>query len=362
MRVPFRERNPVPIGLTAFAVIAAALLVAMNLQNIPFLSGDREYTAAFAEAAGLKPDEEVRIAGVKVGKVTKMELEGDHVKVTFRVNDDVRLGDTTRAEIKIKTVLGAHYLALDPRGKGRLTKQIPVERTAVPFEVVPAISELTQQVNQIDHRQVARSFDVLADTLRNSPEEIRASLRGLRRLSDTVASRDKELHELVGRARSVSQLLAERNQDFARLIQDGDRILQAVRARRQVIHQLLVNTVVFSQQVNALIKENEAQLRPMLDNLEKVNKVLLRNQQNLDKIIQLFGTYTRQFTDVTGSGRWFDAYIQNLIPIPLSVQGPSNQGGQPQQQTQQQGQQGRQGQQNQQNQRSGDGNPLPFLP
>ncbi|MFB4313622.1 MCE family protein [Actinomadura sp. 21ATH] len=355
MRIPFRERNPVPIGLTAFAVIIVALLVAMNLNSIPFLSGGREHTAAFAEAAGLKADEEVRVAGVKVGQVTGLELAGDHVRVTFRVNDDVRLGDLTRAEIKIKTMLGAHYLALDPRGTGRLSKEIPVERTTVPFEVVPAISELTQRVQKIDHKQVAQSFDVLADTFRNSPEEIQASLKGLRRLSNTVASRDRELHELTGRAADVSQLLADRNQDFARLIQDGDKILQAVRARRQVIHQLLVNTVVLSQQVNALIKENEGQLRPMLDNLEKVNGVLLKNQKNLDRILQLFAPFARQFSDVTGTGRWFDAYLQNLIPIPASIKDPDAQAGGGAG-TRQNGQQGGQQQGGQRD------NPLPFLP
>ncbi len=95
MRIPFRERNPVPIGLSAFAIIAVLLVLAMNLENIPFVNGGRTHTAAFKEAAGLKADEEVRIAGVKVGKVTGLDLDGDHVKVTFRVDDGVRLGDRT---------------------------------------------------------------------------------------------------------------------------------------------------------------------------------------------------------------------------------------------------------------------------
>ncbi|MFI0356230.1 MCE family protein [Actinomadura sp. 9N407] len=365
MRIPFRERNPVPIGLAGFAVIVVSLLLAMNLQSIPFVAGGKEHTAAFAEAAGLKADEEVRIAGVKVGQVTGMELAGDHVKVTFRVDDDVKLGDLTRAEIKIKTVLGAHYVALDPRGTGRLSKQIPVERTAVPFEVVPAISELTQRVGKIDHKQVAQSFDVLADTFRNSPDEIRASLQGLRRLSNTVASRDKELHELTGRAKDVSQLLADRNQDFAALIKDGDEILRAVQARRQVIHQVLVNTVLLSQQVNALIKENEGQLRPMLDNLEKVNGILLKNQKNLDRILELFAPFTRQFADVTGTGRWFDSYIQNLIPIPASIKDAPTQGNGSATGTRQggQGQQGGQpGQPGTRPTNPQPNNPLPFLP
>ncbi|WUI00295.1 MCE family protein [Spirillospora sp. NBC_00431] len=346
MKVSFRERNPVPIALSGFAVILVLVLLAMNLESVPFVSGGDTHTAAFKEAAGLKKDEEVRIAGVKVGKVTDLELDGDHVKVTFKVDDGVRLGDRTEAGIKIKTVLGAHYLALTPRGKGRLGRNIPIERTHVPFEVVPAISELSQRVGAIDVKQVAKSFDVLSDTFKNSPEEVRASLQGLRRLSNTVASRDDQLHELAGKAKDVSKLLADRNQDFAKLVQDGDKVLQAVQARRAVIHQLLVNTVTLSQQVNALINENDKQLRPMLANLAKVNRVLLKNQDNLDRILQLFAPFARQFADVTGTGRWFDSWIQNLIPIPASIQLP--QGG---------GNAKKQG-----GQTGSTDNPLPFLP
>ncbi|GAA1796033.1 MCE family protein [Actinomadura chokoriensis] len=354
MRIPFRERNPVPIGLSAFAVIAVLLALAMNLDNIPLISGGTTHTAAFKEAAGLKPDEEVRIAGVKVGKVTALDLDGDHVKVTFRVDDGVRLGDRTEAGIKIKTILGAHYLELTPRGKGRLARNIPIERTHTPFEVVPAISELSRRVGAIDVQQVAKSFDVLSETFKNSPEEVRASLEGLRRLSNTVASRDDELHELAGKAKNVSELLADRNQDFAKLVQDGDKVLQAVQARRAVIHQLLINTVTLSQQVNALIKENEKQLRPMLDNLAKVNGVLLKNQDNLDRILQLFAPFARQFSDVTGTGRWFDSWIQNLLPIPASIQDAPSNGGTA---TKKQG--GRTGNQTQ---TGNSDNPLPFLP
>ncbi|GAA4234077.1 MCE family protein [Actinomadura meridiana] len=344
MKVSFRERNPVPIGLTGFAVIIALVVAALNLDNIPFITSGTTHTAAFKEAAGLKQDEEVRIAGVKVGKVTNLELDGDHVKVTFRVDDGVRLGTRTEASIKIKTVLGAHYLALTPRGGGTLGRNIPVERTHVPFEVVPAISELSKRVGAIDVQQVAKSFDVLSATFKNSPEEVRASLQGLRRLSNTVASRDEQLHELAGKAKDVTKLLADRNQDFAKLVADGDRVLQAVQARRAVIHQLLLNTVSLSQQVNALISENNKQLRPMLDDLAKVNNVLLKNQDNLDRILQLFAPFTRQFADVTGTGRWFDSWIQNLVPIPASIQLPQSNGATPQKQGGQ------------------SGNPLPFLP
>src|SRR3954451_22788450 len=109
MRIPFRERNPVPIALVAFAVIVLALVLAMNIGNIPFVNGGTTHTATFAEVAGLKSGEEVRIARVKGGKVTALALDHGRFKVTFRVDKGVKLGDRTQADIKIKTLLGQHF-------------------------------------------------------------------------------------------------------------------------------------------------------------------------------------------------------------------------------------------------------------
>ena len=78
---PFRERNPVIIGAVSIAVIAALILVAFRAQDLPLIGGGDTYYAAFTEAGGLKANDEVRIAGVRVGKVEAVELAGDHVRV-----------------------------------------------------------------------------------------------------------------------------------------------------------------------------------------------------------------------------------------------------------------------------------------
>ena len=121
---PFRERNPVVIGAVGLGVIAALLLLAFNIDNIPLLAG-RSHSAALSEAGGLKAGDDVRIAGVKVGKVTAVDLDGDHVRVDFRVGRDTELGSETSATVRIKTILGQKYLALEPAGKGELTARDP---------------------------------------------------------------------------------------------------------------------------------------------------------------------------------------------------------------------------------------------
>lgn len=322
---PFRERNPVPIGIIGVIIIVGVLLIGMNAGNIPFLGGGGDtYSAAFTEAAGLKPGEEVRIAGVKVGTVRNVDLEGDHVRVDFRVDSGVTFGAQSRAEIKIKTLLGQHYLAIVPHGRGQQSPddEIPTSRTTSPFDVVPAFSKLTKQTEKIDTKQLAKAFDTISNTFRDSPPEVRASLRGLSRLSRTVASRDDDLRELVRHTNRVSGVLAGHTREFTKLIGDGDLLLRELRKRRAVIHDLLVNTVIFANQVNGLIKDNRAQLKPALDHLNSVIKVLNKNEGNLDSALNLLGPFIREFTDVVGSGRWMDGYVQNFIPIPFSV-GPA---------------------------------------
>ena len=313
--VPFRERNPVVIGAVGLAVIAAMLLLAFNIDDIPLLAG-RSHSAAFTEAGGLKAGDDVRIAGVKVGKVTAVDLDGDHVRVDFRVGRSTHLGSETAASVRIKTILGQKFLMLEPAGKGELDSEIPVTRTVPAYDVVEAFSDLARTSEDIDTTQLATALDTVADTFRDSPEEVRAAVDGLGRLSRTLASRDDQLRELLDHADGVTGVLAERNRELVRLLGDGDLLLQELRKRRDDIHTLLVSTVTLARQLTGLVRDNRAQIGPSLQNLENVLATLRANQASLDRSIELLAPFVRVFANTTGNGRWFDTYVQNLVPAP----------------------------------------------
>src|SRR6188768_3617454 len=142
MSTPFREKNPVIIGAVSLAVIFAFILAAFKAEDLPVIGDGDTYYAAFSEAGGLKANDEVRIAGVRVGKVQAVELVGDHVRVSFKVQSGEKFGSQTGAAIKVKTLLGAMYLGLEPEGAGQLKEKstIPVKRTTSPYDVVEAFS------------------------------------------------------------------------------------------------------------------------------------------------------------------------------------------------------------------------------
>ena len=236
----FRDRNPVTIGAISLSVIVALVYLAFNAQSLPLIGGGTVYKAQFSEAAGLKADDPVRVAGVKVGKVESLALEDGAVTVELRVKDAF-VGDRSEAAIKIETVLGAKYVALVPRGSEPLDPddRIPLERTASPYDVVEAFADLSSTVQEIDTAQLASSFEVLAETFSETPDEVRASLEGLARLSDTIASRDEQLRQLLSATRQVTQVLADRNGEFTQLILDSNTLLTEVQERRELIDSIL---------------------------------------------------------------------------------------------------------------------------
>ncbi|ASR34070.1 ABC transporter substrate-binding protein [Prauserella marina] len=321
----FRKRNPIPIALVGIVLMVLGTVAALNSDDLPIIGGGTTYTADFSESAGLQTDDEVRVAGIKVGKVTDIELDGDRVRVSFKVKD-AWLGDRTTAAIKIKTLLGQKYVALDPLGDTALdpSDTIPRERTAAPYDVLEAFRGLSQTVEEIDTKQLAQSFDVLSETFANTPEDVRGALDGLSELSTTIASRDKQLSSLLSNTRQVTQTLADRDAEFTKLLEDGNKLLDELSRREQAISTLLEGSRSLATQLQGLVDDNSGQLDPVLTQLDRLTSMLQRNQEALANGIKEFAPFIRVFNNTIGSGRWFDNYICGLL---LPSVGPLNEEG-----------------------------------
>jgi phospholipid/cholesterol/gamma-HCH transport system substrate-binding protein len=321
----FRERNPYAIGIISLSVLVLVLLAAFYSDNLPIIGGGTTYSADFTEDAGLRTGDDVRIAGVKVGKVTSIGLDGDHVKVSFQVKN-AWVGDRSTADIKIKTLLGAKYLALDPQGSAALNPNaaIPTSRTTSPYDVLDAFSGLSRTVGQLNTDQLSQSFEVLSQTFSNTPANVRSALNGLSALSRTISSRDTQLAQLLSNTGQISQTLASRDAEVQKLLTDGTLLLGMLQQREQAIATLLSGTRSLSQQLAGLVNDNTKQLTPVLTQLNQFTSMLQGNQASLANGIQLLAPFARLFANTVGNGRWFDNYICGLLPPSI---GPINQVG-----------------------------------
>jgi phospholipid/cholesterol/gamma-HCH transport system substrate-binding protein len=320
---PFRDRNPTLVGVVGVALILALLAAALEAKHLPLIGGGSTYYARFSEVGGLKKGDDVRMAGVLVGKVDDLELEGNQVAVRFTLTKDTdQLQSATAASIRIKTLLGTMYLSLDPAGGGRLAKgaTIPVQRTTPPYDIVSAFSDLSTATQQIDSTQLAYAMNVLADATAKTPKAFRGTVDGITRLSENLSKRDGQINTLLKNLSGVSDVLDTRNQQIAQLFKDGGTLFTALSARRQAVHDLLVGVQSLSDQLGGLVTDTQAQLKPTLTHLAGVVGVLKSNEKSIDAALKDLPTFYAGVNSATGNGPWIDGFIYNLLSM-LGVPG-----------------------------------------
>ena len=113
-------RKPL-IGFTAFMVLAVVLtvLIYSTLQR-GVVGSTSDYSANFSDASGLKVGDDVRIAGVRVGRVDKIELKHDnnstppdYATVDFQIEKDQKIFKNTKALVRYQNLIGQRYVALE---------------------------------------------------------------------------------------------------------------------------------------------------------------------------------------------------------------------------------------------------------
>lgn len=325
----FLERNPIRIGVIGTLVLVGVLAAALNFDTIPGIAA-KTYHAEFGDASGLVVGDTTQIAGVKVGEVREISLHGDKVDVEFDADGGaVRLGDDTRAAIKVETALGRRYVELTPGGEGELGSgdTIPLSRTTSGYDVTRSLEEVTDKVSKTDTVNLSGALDQLSAVEKALPPDLKSSLTGLSRLSETVASRDADLRHLLSNTAGVSTVLAERSQRVADLLGQGQSLFDALNQRADSIHRILGQARQIADELTALKRDNEATLGPTLDQMDKLVTTLNNNYDNINASLTGLERYSQQVGDAVGSGPFFGALLHNILPANLAGQLPGSLGG-----------------------------------
>jgi phospholipid/cholesterol/gamma-HCH transport system substrate-binding protein len=295
-------------------VLVAAIVVGLLFVPRTLQLGRATYHAELPQAGGLVPGDEVRIAGVGVGDVKKVEVRNALVWVTFGVDKGIELGADTAATVKVATLLGNHYLELRPAGAGELADNtVRLANTSVPFEVKDIIEAGGTALEELDGEALRKALQVLADDLRDTPALTTVTLDGLSRLSTVIVTRDQQLGRLIRSANAVTSNLNTNRAQLIDLLEQTDLVLAEINRRRAAIAELLADTQKLSRQLSLLVRDNQGRLAPMLRNLEVVLATLRRNEAALERTAVLLGPAARYFANATGNGPYLDVVAPNAI-------------------------------------------------
>lgn len=313
MALAASDAKKTQVGLIVMALMAVGLAAAFNLQKFPGFRGTT-YHAEFTDASGLHVGGRVEIAGVKVGRVSAIRIDGTKIVVDFEVKGNHRLGTSSTASINVLNLLGEKYIDVVSHGSDRMAPgdTIKLARTQAGYDIVSTLSQLTATTEQLDTDTAAKALESLTETMDSASPEIRNSFQGVVRLSQTIANNDQDLEKLLTHATSVTKTVNERKADLVSLMQNSDKVFKELIRRRDDIHTLLVAAAQLADELTGLAKDNRKQLEPTLRELRTTLKFFNEREKLIQDIIKFYGPYAFILINIIGTGPWFDAYVPNL--------------------------------------------------
>ena len=311
----YRGSSLVRAGI--IGVILAVLVIAVGLQpeRLVQWATALRYQALFSEAGGLIQGNDVTVSGIKVGTVDKISLQNGDALVNFTIAGKYALGSDTTAHIRTGTLLGERVLALESAGSGTLSPNtvIPISRTSSPYSLTDAVSDLTANTAGTNTESLNQSLDTLSATLDQIAPQLGPTFDGVSRLSRSLNNRNESLAELLKTAGDVTGIFSERSQQVNTLILNANDLVGVLNDRRQAIVSLLSATSAVSQELTGVVADNEKELAPTLERLNRVTAMLEKNRDNLAKILPGAAKYYLTQGEIVSNGAYYNAFVPNLI-------------------------------------------------
>lgn len=332
MRLPrvssFRDVNPYLVGIVSTLIIGALVGFAFMVGILRLFEDTYSVDAVFSDAGGMRAGDEVRVAGVKAGRVDSLEVDRDNgrVVVTLVVNKGVQLGPETTAEIALATLLGSRYVRLDgdvqepflsdmPRDE----RVIPLERTKTPFDIFELTRIGTRSVQQTDTENLNRFINDLADITEGKRETITDLVQGVDTVATALNEREAQLKQLLDRADQLTATLAEKDETLVALIDQSRAILQLMSDRRDDIARSIQSGDAALGEVARLLDVNRANLHAIVASLEPTIEVVDRRQADLDRVLAIAGPAFLGQAKAGSHGPWADIYIRAMGPDVIQV-------------------------------------------
>ncbi|OBI45973.1 mammalian cell entry protein [Mycobacterium kyorinense] len=309
--------NRMRIGLMGLAIVLLVIGVGQTLTSVPMLFAKPSFYGQFTDTGGLSKGDKVRIAGVNVGNVEGIKIDGDHVVMKFSTGANP-IGTESRLAIRTDTILGKKVLEIEPRGTQMLRPNavLPLGQSTTPYQIYDAFFDVTKAASGWDIDTVKHSLNVLSQTIDQTYPHLSAALDGVAKFSDTIGKRDEQITHLLAQANQIASVLGDRSEQIDRLFVNANTLLAAFNERSRAISALLGNVATFSAQVSNLINDNP-NLNHVLEQLRTVSDLLVARKDDLAESITILGKNIGALNDVVGSGPYFKVQLANLVPYQI---------------------------------------------
>jgi phospholipid/cholesterol/gamma-HCH transport system substrate-binding protein len=259
-----------------FLILAVLILVVGDVQEIFRKSGYRVY-AVFDSALGLEKNAAVKLAGINIGKVKEITLDGRRARVTMSIYPGYQIPHGSRATLASLGILGEKYVEIVP---GRESTYYQPEET---MDSLPPIS----------FDQLGALFMSVAEDIKKVAASINNALQ-----KDLGPSLRKTLENLESLSGELDSLIKENRASLHQVLEDSGKTFNTVNRKVETVSNSLQDTLV---EIKTLVQENREGVKDNLQNLERalngLDETIQKIKSILDRIEKGEGTAGKLLND-----------------------------------------------------------------
>ncbi|RVW01809.1 MCE family protein [Rhodococcus spongiicola] len=302
--------------LLIFAVvtIVATGLLALTIANAG-AAGGTKFNARFTDVTSLNKGDEVRIAGVRVGQVTKIEIVDDReAQVEFTVTDRDWLPASTTATIRFRNLVGQRYIALE-QGAGqqgyKITEgeTIPLDRTKPAVNLTTLFNGFRPLFQTLSADDVNRLSYQIIQVFQGEGGTIEELVANTASLTNTIADKDRVIGELITNLEKVLDTVNQRDEQVDQLIVNTERLVSGLNADRDMVGQSVQSLSELTAATADLLVPTRPSIQGSIAGLNMLAGHINDRSDDVNQVLANLPVKMEKLGRVGSYGSWFQFYL-----------------------------------------------------
>ncbi|MBA2280716.1 MAG: MCE family protein [Actinomycetota bacterium] len=324
-------RTAIKFGLFVVVCTSLTLWLAFTIGNIeindPLGRDNFTLEAAFDDVQGLLMNDEVKIAGVEVGKVTGIRVDDGRAVVTFQVDSryEDQLSVDTEAAVRWRNLIGQRFLYLLPPTAGVVTTDQTLQdgdricdaegssdecETDSVADLGLLFNRLGPIVETVDESQVNQFLETITGALEGNTDRVGQALTDLAAVSESLATRDDSISRLIENINTVAGTITARDQQIRTMLDNLVLLSQTFSANTELIDRALAEFGSFSTDLSTLVETNREELDRIIANLDvTVADTVIPRLRVLDEALSNLDETSRAIFGAGRNGEWLNQTI-----------------------------------------------------
>jgi phospholipid/cholesterol/gamma-HCH transport system substrate-binding protein len=319
-----RDRTLLSVSIFTVAMLLVAAMLVVVFGQFRFAS-ETDYHATFTNASRLKAGQDVRIAGVPVGKVGAVKLNPDNtVDVAFAVDKRYQLYSSTRAVVRYQNLVGDRYLEITA-GPGELRKippgsTIPKENTQPALDLDALLGGLRPVLKGLDGAKINEVSSAVMELLQGQGGALSNLLSTTSAFTQNLAARDQLIGDVINNLNTVLGTVDEKGAQFDASVDQLQKLLTGLAQGRDPIAGAIPPLASAENDLTDMLAKSRRPVQGVIENVRPMAQRMDERKADINKVIEPLAENYLRLNALGAYGSFFNIFYCSTR---LKINGPA---------------------------------------